>query len=190
VSITIRLRLTTGSILLSRVSRFVRLLRRPDAPIKDRQSPDFIVIDKDLSDFKYVRGLSSTECSRTFPASLRDPLQPCPGYSNRIDTDLIVSHREDCAQAKNAHLMHRVAAIMLHEPFAELSDPTCPSASRILVEAKSCLGVLYLIMSTTSDMALMLYPVTSGRHAYLTRTHDSVVVSCRENTRSVLSPLP
>jgi hypothetical protein len=36
------------------VSRFVRLLRRPDAPIKDRQSPDFIVIDKDLSDFKYV----------------------------------------------------------------------------------------------------------------------------------------
>ena len=50
---------------------------------------------------------------------------------------------------------------MLHEPFADIADSTCSSASRILVEAKSCLGVLYLVMSTTTDMALMLYPITS-----------------------------
>jgi hypothetical protein len=63
---------------------------------------------------------------------------------------------------QNAHLLHRVAAILLHEPFANLSNPGCPSAGRLLLEAKSCLGVLYLIMSTTTDMALMLYPIISG----------------------------
>jgi len=55
-----------------------------------------------------------------------------------------------------------VAAILLHEPFADLSNPGCPSAGRVLLEAKSCLGVLYLVMSTTTDMALMLYPIISG----------------------------
>lgn len=58
--------------------------------------------------------------------------------------------------------MHRIAAILLHEPFADLSNPNCPSAGRILMEAKACLGVLYLITSTTTDMGLMLYPGTSG----------------------------
>ncbi|WVR08707.1 hypothetical protein IAU60_005765 [Kwoniella sp. DSM 27419] len=99
----------------------------------------------------------------TFPPSLRDPVQYMHGYAKGVDADLIVgtNMKGRVADLQAAHLVPRVASIFLHEPFADLGDPSCSSSARILAEARACLSIVYLVVSSNSDISWMVAPITS-----------------------------
>ncbi|TYJ53884.1 hypothetical protein B9479_005433 [Cryptococcus floricola] len=122
--------MSKGNMLLHRVIRLVRRCRRMEAhewaSVKD--SAEFRQIENDLG-----------MLSLTFPVALRDPVQYMQGAMKVIDADLI-----------SAHLLPHVAAINLHEPFADIKDPLCPSGTRLLAEARACLSVVYLVRSGIS----------------------------------------
>ena len=85
-----------ASVLLGHVGQFVRKLRHmsPEAKALAVQLPQFVQLESDLDVFRFVILLllrARPNSSRSFPVSLRDPLQPCSGYTNRLDPDLIVS---------------------------------------------------------------------------------------------------
>ncbi|ODN76130.1 hypothetical protein L202_06058 [Cryptococcus amylolentus CBS 6039] len=132
--------LSKGNILLSRVIKFVKRSRGMQAHERSSVAdlPEFQQIENDLGIL-----------SMTFPPSLRDPVQYMQGPIKTIDADLI-----------SAHLVLHVAAIHLHEPFADMQDPTSSSANRLLVEARACLNIVYLIVSGTADVSYMVAPFT------------------------------
>ncbi|RSH86973.1 hypothetical protein EHS25_003461 [Saitozyma podzolica] len=129
-----------GMVLLHRVGRFTRKIRLPgSAPISQvRFSDEFQRIDRDIQDF-----------NRTFPPSLRDPLQAMPGTTNRIDPDLVATH-----------LVRRVVGIILHEPFAALADMNNLSTQRLLINARACSNIVHSVFNSNMDVALMLAPLT------------------------------
>nr|XP_031862623.1 uncharacterized protein CI109_002121 [Kwoniella shandongensis]KAA5529695.1 hypothetical protein CI109_002121 [Kwoniella shandongensis] len=133
--------LVKSNALLMRATKFTRRCRSmdPSERLLACQLPEFRQIDSDIAAF----GLS-------FPPSLRDPVQYRNGYSKGIDADLI-----------SAHLVPHIAAIFLHEPFADLADPQCPSTTRILSEARAVLNIVYLIVSSSADISYMLLPMAS-----------------------------
>ncbi|TYJ54905.1 hypothetical protein B9479_004413 [Cryptococcus floricola] len=104
--------LAKGNMLLSRVIKFVRRSRGMQPHERDSVAdlPEFRLIENDLG-----------MMSMSFPPSLRDPVQYMQGAIKTIDADLI-----------SAHLVLHVAAIHLHEPFADMQDPTSSSANRLL----------------------------------------------------------
>ncbi|ODO02088.1 hypothetical protein L198_02819 [Cryptococcus wingfieldii CBS 7118] len=132
--------LSKGNMLLSRVIKFVRRSRGMQAHERSSvaDQPEFQQIENDLG-----------MLSMTFPPSLRDPVQYMQGPIKTIDADLI-----------SAHLILHVAAIHLHEPFADIQDPTSSSANRLLVEARACLNIVYLIVSGSADVSYMVAPFT------------------------------
>ncbi|WVW80553.1 hypothetical protein I302_102538 [Kwoniella bestiolae CBS 10118] len=82
--------------------------------------------------------------------ALRDPVQYLQGHAKGVDADLIA-----------AHLIPRIASIFLHEPFADVSDPSCTSATRILMEARAVLNIVYLVVSSNADISYMVMPICS-----------------------------
>ncbi|WRT70814.1 uncharacterized protein IL334_007813 [Kwoniella shivajii] len=130
-----------GITLLARSTQFIRRCRGLD-PIDRvlvKQSTEFTDIDSDIASFHMH-----------FPVSLRDPVQYLQGYAKGVDADLI-----------SAHLIPRVASIFLHEPFADWSDPSCPAVSRLLIEARAVLNVVYLVVSSNADISYMVMPICS-----------------------------
>ncbi|WWC92412.1 uncharacterized protein L201_007369 [Kwoniella dendrophila CBS 6074] len=85
-----------------------------------------------------------------FPPALRDPVQYLQGHAKGVDADLIA-----------AHLIPRIASIFLHEPFADISDPGCQSATRLLMEARAVLNIVYLVVSSNADISYMVVPICS-----------------------------
>ncbi|WVQ70792.1 hypothetical protein IAR50_000314 [Cryptococcus sp. DSM 104548] len=135
--------LSKGNMLLSRVIKFIRRCRRMEAHERCSATSlaEFRQIENDLGMF-----------SLTFPAPLRDPVQYMQGTMKTIDADLIV-------------------AINLHEPFADIKDPMCPSANRLLAEARACLNIVYLIVSGSADVSYIVAPLTSCNYLFTaTRT--------------------
>ncbi|WWC72694.1 uncharacterized protein I206_106658 [Kwoniella pini CBS 10737] len=104
-----------------------------------RQMPEFKKIDMDIAAFNL-----------NFPPSLRDPIQYLQGHAKGVDADLIA-----------AHLIPRIASIFLHEPFADISDVSCPSAQRLLMEARAVLNIVYLVVSSNADISYMVMPICS-----------------------------
>ncbi|WVQ86138.1 hypothetical protein IAT38_008306 [Cryptococcus sp. DSM 104549] len=127
--------LVKGKILLGRVGKFVRRTRQMEVEERlfAKDIPEFRQLDGDIAAFNL-----------TFPPSLRDPVQYLKGYAKGVDADLI-----------SAHLVPHIAAILLHEPFADLNNPTCASAARLLTEARACLNVVYLIVSSNADISYL-----------------------------------
>ncbi|WVQ85870.1 hypothetical protein IAT38_008038 [Cryptococcus sp. DSM 104549] len=135
-----------GQILLGRVAKFVRRARRMETEERVflKETPEFRRLDGDVA-----------AISLSFPASLRDPVQYMQGYSKRMDPDLV-----------SAHFVPRVASILLHEPFADFSNPTCSSVARLLTDARACLSVVYLIISSNADISRMVTPITSCNYLF------------------------
>ncbi|WVQ85932.1 hypothetical protein IAT38_008100 [Cryptococcus sp. DSM 104549] len=133
--------LIKSKILLSRVARFTRLCRGmcPEQKMAGRGFPEFRVLDRDLLTF-----------NMSFPPSLREPVQYMRGYAKGIDSDLV-----------SAHLVHRIAAIHLHEPFADPNNPKCVSAARLLTEARGCLAVVYSLSGVSADVSYSISPISS-----------------------------
>ncbi|ODO00545.1 hypothetical protein L198_02864 [Cryptococcus wingfieldii CBS 7118] len=125
--------LIKGQILLSRVGVFIRRYRRLSMDEKEtvRESSEFREIEKDIQHIRY-----------SWPAGLKDPVQYMNGYQKQIDADLI-----------SAHLLPPTAAILLHEPFADLSDPACPSARKLLHESKGCLKVVFEMCNNSAAIS-------------------------------------
>ncbi|WVQ75984.1 hypothetical protein IAR50_005620 [Cryptococcus sp. DSM 104548] len=133
--------LLKGKILLHRAAKFVRGFASVGAEAR--------VLVREMADFKGIeRDLASL--SLTWPSSLRDPIQYMQGNMKTIDSDLI-----------SAHLVPHVVAIHLHQPFADVKDPFCPSAVRLLVEVRACLKIVYQIISSNADITFMVAPITS-----------------------------
>ncbi|OXG37579.1 hypothetical protein C359_04952 [Cryptococcus neoformans Bt120] len=130
-----------GKILLGRACRFVRNCKvmEPEDRLLAKDTPEFRQIDGDIAMF-----------SMSFPKSLRDPVQYMSGHAKGIDADLV-----------SAHLVPHVAAIQLHEPFADLNDPSCSSAIRLLTEARACLNIVYLLIGSSADISYVVAPITS-----------------------------
>ncbi|ODO07114.1 hypothetical protein I350_04483 [Cryptococcus amylolentus CBS 6273] len=125
--------LIKGQILLSRVGVFIRRYRKLSMDEKEtvRESSEFKEIEKDI---QHIRS--------SWPAGLKDPVQYMNGYQKQIDADLI-----------SAHLLPPTAAILLHEPFADLSDPACPSARKLLHESKGCLKVVFEMCNNSAAIS-------------------------------------
>ncbi|WVQ75275.1 hypothetical protein IAR50_004888 [Cryptococcus sp. DSM 104548] len=125
--------LIKGQILLSRVGVLVRRYRRmsPEEKEATRESVEFGGIEKDIQHLRH-----------SWPAALKDPVQYMNGYQKQIDADLI-----------SAHLLPPTAAILLHEPFADLSDPACPSALNLLHESKGCLKVVFEMCNNSAAIS-------------------------------------
>lgn len=70
---------------------------------------------------------------------------------------------------KSAHLVPHVVAIQLHEPFADLNDPSCNSGVRLLTEARACLKIVYLLVGSSADISYVVAPITSCKSSlYIT----------------------
>ncbi|OCF78937.1 hypothetical protein I204_00881 [Kwoniella mangroviensis CBS 8886] len=135
-----------GVILLSRACRFIRKCRNmePADRLIARQVPEFKQIDSDIAAFNLH-----------FPPALRYPVQYLQGHAKGVDADLIA-----------AHLIPRIASIFLHEPFADVSDPSCVSAARILMEARAVLNIVYLVVSSNADISYMVMPICSCNYFF------------------------
>ncbi|OCF35875.1 hypothetical protein I316_02368 [Kwoniella heveanensis BCC8398] len=135
------LMLVKGQILLGRACKFIRRCRAMEATDRffAKELPEFKQIDSDIAAF-----------NMSFPHSLRDPVQYMQGHAKGVDADLV-----------GAHLVPRIASIFLHEPFADVGDPACTSAARILMEARACLNVVYQVVSSSADISYMVAPITS-----------------------------
>ncbi|ORY31272.1 hypothetical protein BCR39DRAFT_558301 [Naematelia encephala] len=133
--------LTKGMILLGRVSKLTRKLRLlpPAERVVAKQWPEAHKVDRDIQDL-----------ITTWPMHLRDPMYPLAGSHNRIDADLVC-----------AHLVSRVAAIHLHEPFADLGDPQCPHSSRLLAESRAVLRIVYALVNSNTDVSFQMIPISS-----------------------------
>ncbi|KIR27824.1 hypothetical protein I309_03144 [Cryptococcus deuterogattii LA55] len=136
-----------GKILLGRASRFVRKCKamKPEDRLLAKDTPEFRQIDGDVAMF-----------SMSFPKSLRDPVQYMNGHAKGIDADLV-----------SAHLVPHVVAIQLHEPFADLNDPSCNSGVRLLTEARACLKIVYLLVGSSADISYVVAPITSSSRALI-----------------------
>ncbi|WVQ95303.1 hypothetical protein IAU59_002398 [Kwoniella sp. CBS 9459] len=140
------LMLIKGQILLGRACKFIRRCRAMDPTERffAKELPEFKQIDSDTAAF-----------NMSFPHSLRDPVQYMQGHAKGVDADLV-----------GAHLVPRIASIFLHEPFADVGDPTCSSAARILTEARACLNVVYQVVSSSADISYMVAPITSCNYLF------------------------
>ncbi|WVF67748.1 hypothetical protein IAT40_002507 [Kwoniella sp. CBS 6097] len=140
------LMLVKGQILLGRACKFIRRCRGMDASDRffAKELAEFKQIDTDIAAF-----------NTSFPHSLRDPVQYMQGHAKGVDADLV-----------GAHLVPRIASIFLHEPFADVGDPTCTSAARILMEARACLNVVYQVVSSSADISYMVAPITSCNYLF------------------------
>jgi len=121
-----------GLHLLGQVLKFKRKTAALDDPFSARDTPLFRKLDSDISAFHF-----------SFPPEMRDPLQS--NVDKGVDADLV-----------GAHLIPHVAAIKLHETFADLSNPRDPSAIRILAEARAVLSLVYVLTSTALDLSVVL----------------------------------
>ncbi|WVQ86220.1 hypothetical protein IAT38_008388 [Cryptococcus sp. DSM 104549] len=117
-----------GQLLLSRANKFARRCRAMDSEERAgvKETAMFRRLDGDIATFVL-----------SFPPELREPVQASKGYGQGLDTDII-----------SAHLLPQIATILLHEPLADLSDPTCPSALRIISAAKLCSSVVTQVMAS------------------------------------------
>ncbi|TYJ54810.1 hypothetical protein B9479_004481 [Cryptococcus floricola] len=133
--------LVKGHVLLHRTCQFIRRCRTMDPDEREllRDGPEFRQLDGDIA-----------MLSMSFPQALREPVQYMNGYAKGVDADLI-----------SAHLIPRIAAIYLHEPFAHLDDPNSVSATRVMTEARACLNIVYLVISSNADISFTVTPVTS-----------------------------
>ncbi|OWZ54224.1 hypothetical protein C368_03363 [Cryptococcus neoformans 125.91] len=133
--------LCKAKIIMGRVAGFIRQCRRMSLDEKQtaKDLPEFEAIDRDINLF--LAG---------FPGSLKDPVQYMTGHSKGIDADLI-----------SAHLVPHVAAIHLHEPFADIADPNCPSARRLLDAAQACLNVVYQMSNLSAAMSYSVTAISS-----------------------------
>ncbi|ODO05891.1 hypothetical protein I350_04952 [Cryptococcus amylolentus CBS 6273] len=133
--------LVKGHVLLHRTCQFIRRCRAMDPDEREllRDGPDFRQLDGDIA-----------MLSMSFPQALREPVQYMSGYAKGVDADLI-----------SAHLIPRITAIYLHEPFAHLDDPNSVSATRVLTEARACLNIVYLVISSNADISFTVTPITS-----------------------------
>ncbi|WVQ75983.1 hypothetical protein IAR50_005619 [Cryptococcus sp. DSM 104548] len=138
--------LLKGQMLLYRAARFVRRCRSmtPEERAQAREADEFRQIEGDLATL-----------SLTFPSALRDPIQYVQGDMKTPDVDLI-----------SAHIVPHVVAIHLHEPFANVKDPECTSATRLLSEARACLKIVYLMIGSSTHISHMVVPITSCDYIY------------------------
>ncbi|WVN89075.1 uncharacterized protein L203_104291 [Cryptococcus depauperatus CBS 7841] len=136
-----------SEILLGRVCKFLRKFRSMEAGdrLLANSLPEFHQIEKDIALFLLA-----------FPHSLRDPVQHMKGHLKSIDADLI-----------SAHLVPHIAAIQLHEPFADVTNATCSSAQRLLTESRACLNIVYMIISSSADVSCVVVPITSCNYLFV-----------------------
>lgn len=99
----------------------------PD-PVDPRGSPAFQELDSFVSAFK-----------ASFPSHLRTPI-----LNNVVDNHLYT-----------AFLIPHVAAIVLHDPHAEVRQSGCISALKILNAARAILDLIYSVSSTSFDITLL-----------------------------------
>ena len=124
-------------------------LRAPTAPSRN-QNPFY------LSGFESLDHLVCDEFLDKLPHFYKtfDPLEGSP-----FDTDLYMVHiiphayvfpgRPDNTPAKQHH--HR-AAITLHNPYIDFSDPQCRSTLRCMESARAILTAYYKLSSTSFDI--------------------------------------
>lgn len=128
-----------GLHLLGQIIKFRRKCQALDDPFSARATSLFRKLDGDITAYHY-----------SFPPELRDPLRSSDGQRKGVDADLVA-----------AHLIPHVAAIKLHESFADMTNMNDPSSIRILAESRAILSVVYLLTSTTLDFSYVLTPVAS-----------------------------
>ncbi|KAJ7597136.1 hypothetical protein C8J56DRAFT_919311 [Mycena floridula] len=97
-------------------------------PVDPRGSPAFIELDRIIFSF-----LS------TFPPHLKNPIT-----NNIVDNHLY-----------SAILISHVAAIVLHDPHADVRKSGCISALKILTAARATLDLIYAVWSTSFDISLL-----------------------------------
>ncbi|KAJ3570257.1 hypothetical protein NP233_g4533 [Leucocoprinus birnbaumii] len=129
-----------ATILISRVkafnTRFRARLHAGDSSVTNsesedhdpRGSPAFIELDHITSSFR-----------SSFPSHLRNPIM-----DNVVDNHLYT-----------ACLVPYVAAIVLHDPHADVRRSGCISALKILTAARAILDMIYSIWSTSFDITLL-----------------------------------
>ncbi|KAL1412647.1 hypothetical protein Q8F55_000394 [Vanrija albida] len=127
-----------GLHLLGQIIKFRRKCQALPDVMRAYNTPLFKKLDNDVTAFRF-----------SFPSSLRDPLRTF-NNAKGIDADLV-----------SAHLIPHIAAINLHEPFADVTNPQDPASNRILGEARACLSLVYLLASTALDFSYVLSPVNS-----------------------------
>ncbi|RXK41931.1 hypothetical protein M231_00652 [Tremella mesenterica] len=140
-----------GMLLLNKVSTYIRrvkLLSNEERAMQ-RQSPEFRWYEKAINDFH-----------TTFPHQLRDPLRHREG--KRVDVDSF-----------SAQLVCNIASIHLHDLFANMDDPQDESAVKLLIAARSSLGLIYLITSSSTELSFFLIPMTTLYVLYLLRSDGS-----------------
>ncbi|KAL7420837.1 hypothetical protein Q5752_004790 [Cryptotrichosporon argae] len=128
-----------GIFLLARITKFVRRMHVLDDVNDVRSTDAFRRLDQDIVTYNLA-----------FPAALRDPLKQLHGFKKGVDADLI-----------SAHAVSHVAAIALHEKYADLADRADASTMRLLAEARAVLGIIYLLSNTSIDFAQVLHPINS-----------------------------
>jgi hypothetical protein len=119
------------------VVKFKRKTQSLDDPLSARGTTLFRKLDDDIAAFQ-----------ASFPEELQDPFRA--NAQKSVDADLV-----------GAHLLPNIAAIKLHEGFADLSNARDPSSIRILKEARACLALVYFLTSTTLDLSYVLTASTS-----------------------------
>jgi len=105
----------------------------PDGPsppetIDPRGSPAFLELENIVSSFR-----------ASFPSHLRNPIT-----DNVVDSHLYT-----------ACLMPHAAAIVLHDPHADVRQSGCSSALKILTAARGILDLIYNVWSTSYDITLL-----------------------------------
>lgn len=87
---------------------------------------------------------------------------------------LCVALRALCIGAYNTsqgvHILPHCCIILLHEPFADLSDPSNMSAKRILTAARAVLSFVYLLTGSSIDWSAMLHVGYSPTSSWMALT--------------------
>ncbi|WRT67022.1 uncharacterized protein IL334_003988 [Kwoniella shivajii] len=145
-----------ASVLMNRVNKFVRRWKnrhmRDDDDFDGLNKPEFREIANAIACFQM-----------SFPPALRNVGRLTP--KRRFDIDLIA-----------AHMLPHAAAICLHEPFADLNDPSDQAARRMLAATQAIVSIVQQLASVLGE----------GGHHFTSVMHSSVSVCLVTSARTSL----